>query len=223
MKKSTKAKIINKSIELFNEKGYGAVTLFEIAGALDMTRGNLTYHFKDKDLLLEAIVEGMWSKLDEEKDKTRRLPSFENMHNEVQSFYQIQKKYAFVFLDINVISHHNVRERFQKRIEENAKDMQATIAFAIAAGNMHPEPYEGIYHSLAFNTWMISFFWINQQKIKGEDFENYSEEGELQIWSMLLPHLTEKGLKAFHDFFGEDYMKRIGKSFNSNIADYVGF
>jgi len=223
VKVNTKQKILNKAIELFNEKGFASVTLFEIAGELEMTRGNLTYHFRDKEALLIAIVDQLWSLQEDRRSQTRSLPSFENLHNQAQLFYAIQKKYAFIFLDNHVINHPAIRENFKKQVKNHIKDIEATIAFSIAAGNMHPEPYEGIYHNLAFNTWMVSFFWINQQVVKGEEIQNYIEEGEMKIWSMLLPHLTDKGLKAFRNFFGDDYLKKLGKSFKADISEYVGF
>ena len=223
MKITTKQRIINKAIELFNDKGYASVTLFEVAGALKMTRGNLTYHFKDKELLLKAIAEGFWTTMEAEKNKRRLLPSFENMHNEIQLFYSIQKKYAFIFMDFHVMNHQVIREQFRAMTAQNIKEMEATIAFAIAAGNMHPEPYEGIYHNLAFNTWMVSFFWLNQEMVRGEVLKKSNKEGERKVWSLLIPHLTEKGLKAFRNFFGEEYLKKLGASFKTDISDYVRF
>ena len=101
--------------------------------------------------------------------------------------------------------------------------MEATIAFAMSAGNMHPEPFEGIYRNLAFNFWMISYYWINVQKISGDKSKRTNEEGELRLWSLLLPYLTEKGLKAFRNFFGDDYLKKLGKSFNADIGAYINF
>lgn len=223
MKVKTKRKIIIQAIALFNEKGFASVTLFEIAGALNMTRGNLTYHFKDKDQLLKAIADEFWLKVASEKSKTTYLPSFENMHNEVQLFYNIQRKYAFIFLDYHVINHPSIKKQFRQLLGQKVKGMEATIAFSIAAGNMHPEPYEGIYHNLAFNTWMISFFWLNQWKIHGGDINKYSEEGEKKLWSLLLPHLTEKGVKAFRVFFGDEYIKKLGVSFETAISNYLRF
>lgn len=223
MKVSTRQRIIDKAIELFNENGFASVTLFQIAGSLNMTRGNLTYHFKDKDNLLIAISDEFWAKLDIEKNKTRLLPSFENLHNEVQLFYSFQKRYTFFFMDYHVISHPAIRQKFKDSMQKNVKEIKATIAFAISAGNMHPEPYEGMYHNLAFNTWMVSFYWLNQQMFRDEESKASSKDGEMKIWSMLLPHLTKKGLKAFRKFFGDDYLKKMGKSFNSDIAEYVRF
>ena len=223
MKITTREKIINKAVELFNKNGFGAVSLFEIAGELEMTRGNLTYHFKDKDLLLKAIADEFWSQLDIEKSKSRLLPSFENMHNEIQLFYKFQRQYSFIFMDHHVLNHSAVKQKFRDMTDQSIKELEATIAFAISAGNMKPEPYEGIYHNLAFTTWMVSFFWLNQQMVFGKKAHKTNKEGEMKIWSMLLPHLTDKGIKAFRNFFGEDYLKKLGKSFSVDIGDYVGF
>jgi len=223
MKISTKQKIINKAVELFNKKGFASVTLFEIAGLLNMTRGNLTYYFKDKDALLESIVEELWAKMEVERDKTVQFPSFENLHNEIQLYYRIQRAYSFIFLDYHVLNHSAIQQKFRELTEQQIKDNEARIAFAITTGNMHPEPYEGLYHNLAFNTWMLSFYWLSQQMIRGEKANESGEDGEMNIWSMLLPHFTEKGLKAFRNFFGDDYLKNLGKSFKSDIGEYVKF
>lgn len=53
---TTKARICNTAIYLFNEKGYDNVSLRDIAVAADTTIGNLTYHFAQKQFLLEAII-----------------------------------------------------------------------------------------------------------------------------------------------------------------------
>ena len=78
-------------------------------------------------------------------------------------------------------------------------------------------------NNLAFSTWMVSFYWLHQQIFHGEKPEKSNVEGEMKIWSMLLPHLTEKGIKSFRKFFGDDYLKKMGKSFNSDLEKYVGF
>lgn len=223
MKVTTKQKIIDKAVELFNEKGYASVTLFEIAVALNMTRGNLTYHFKDKEILLITIADKFWSKVVEENNKTRLLPSFENLHRSATTFYKNQRKYAFIFLDYHVLNHPAIRQQFRKMAAQHIKENKATIAFSIAAGNMHPEPFEGIYDNLAYSAWMVSFYWLNQQEVLGEDVDDFAKKGEMKIWSLLIPHFTEKGLKAFRHFFGKDYLKKLGESFEVDISNYVRF
>ena len=220
MKISTKQKIINASIIYFNKNGFGAVTLHEIGKHLNMTRGNLAYHFKTKDELLKAITAEMWNKINIERTKSRVLPSFENLHNEVQLYYRFQKKYAFIFLDPHVLNHTAVKSEFRAMTDQTIRDIKAAIAFAIANGNIKPEPFKGAYHNIAFLTWMVTFFWLSQQIIRGEKTK---EDGEALIWSILLPHFTEKGKKALCSFFGKDYLDKLGEPFDNEIGNYISF
>jgi len=52
----TKQKILSTAVQCFNEKGYGAITLNDIAKSLGVSRGHIAYHFKSKDILLECIA-----------------------------------------------------------------------------------------------------------------------------------------------------------------------
>lgn len=88
MASDTKEIIIEEAKKIFNQRGSDAVSLHELAAELGMSRGNLAYHYKDKDMLLEAIVAEMWARIVEDRRKFRPFPSFENLHNEVQLYYR---------------------------------------------------------------------------------------------------------------------------------------
>jgi AcrR family transcriptional regulator len=207
---NTREKIIQQATAYFNRAGFGPTSLYELANELGMSRGNLAYHFKDKDVLLEGIAAEMWARMETERNKSRQLPSFENLHNEVQLYYRFQKEYAFIFLDPQVLRHPVIRKQFREMTRQTIIDNKAAIAFAIRLGNMHPERVPGMYHNIAFITWMLSFFWLAQQVIRGE---KTGEDGEKMIWSILLPHFTPKGVEAFKAFFGESYYDSLGAPF----------
>jgi len=221
MPSKTRQVIIDKAQSLFNKDGYNAVSLYEISGAVGISRGNLVYHFKSKDALLQAISEQMWEKLETERKKTRLLPSFENLHNEVRLYEVFQKEYAFIFLDRLVSSHPVLSKKFKKMVEQTIKDNEAAIAFAIEKGNMNPEPFPGIYKNLSLSTWMIAFFWHAQNSVRNS--KTIKGEVEKVIWSMLLPHFTKKGIQSFISFFGPSYLESLGESFDSRIENYIAF
>ena len=56
MRPSLREDIIQTSIALFNERGYGNVSLRDISGALGISVGNLNYYFAKKQDILEAIM-----------------------------------------------------------------------------------------------------------------------------------------------------------------------
>lgn len=54
----TRAKILEQAAAMFEEKGYKATTVDEIAAKLDLTKGAVFYHFKSKkDLFTQIWVE----------------------------------------------------------------------------------------------------------------------------------------------------------------------
>ena len=57
MKRDTRQDILNTAQTLFREKGYNAVSVGEIATALGISKGNLTYYFKRKEAIVEALLE----------------------------------------------------------------------------------------------------------------------------------------------------------------------
>lgn len=217
---STRQKIIQQATRLFNEKSFAAISLFELAQAIGMSRGNLTYHFKDKDKLLKAIADEMWEKIEKEKSKSRQLPSFENLHNEIQLYYKYQKQYAFIFLDHHVLNHAVVKKQFRKMTKQTIADNEAAIAFALELGNLKQEPVKGMYHNIAFTTWTLAFFWLAQQIIRGD---RVGIDGEKMIWSLLIPHMTEKGIRSFVKFFGKEYYESLGEPFEVNLSQLISF
>jgi AcrR family transcriptional regulator len=219
-KADTKQKIIDAAVKMFNQQGYAAVSLHELAQHIGMSRGNLAYHFKTKEELLKAISQQLWDGIRKEREKSRQLPSFENLHNEVQIYYRFQKRYAFIFLDTHVLKHPAVKSSFREMTRQTLLDFQAAIAFSIKSGNMKPETVPGIYNNLALSTWMLAFFWSAQQIIRGEQ---KAMDGEKIIWSNLWPHLTEKGQLSFKKFFGEDYVKQLGEPFSEDISEIIPF
>jgi AcrR family transcriptional regulator len=217
---TTKDKIIAYATEQFNAQGYSAVSLYQIAQGMGMSRGNLTYHFKEKDDLLLAISEEMWNKLEKAKSESIQLPSFENLHNTVNRFYHFQKEYAFIFLDRHVFNHELILQKFRAMAEKTIEENITNIAFSIRIGNLKPEPVKGLYHNICFITWMMTFFWHAQEIIRGKVSE---EAGEKMIWSILLPHFTEKGVKSFISFFGKEYYESLGTPFEQSLESLISF
>ncbi|MEE0420859.1 MAG: TetR/AcrR family transcriptional regulator [Lachnospiraceae bacterium] len=54
---NTKEKIIHEALRLFSKKGYDAVSVRDIAGAVGIKESSLYYHFRNKQELFDTIVE----------------------------------------------------------------------------------------------------------------------------------------------------------------------
>lgn len=200
----------------FNQSGYGNVSLQDIAREMGISRGNLAYHFQQKEDLLKAISAEMWTKIQADRERRRSFPSFENLHKDARLYARYQQEYAFIFTDPMVLTAPGIADQFREMTELTLDDNRAAIAFSIKTGNMRPEPYPGLYNHLAHSTWMLMFYWLPQQTIRGI---TEREDAEKAIWSLILPHLTAKGIRAFEGFFGTEYLQQLGEAFDYQIDE----
>lgn len=72
---NSRTTILNAAERLFVEKGYHAISMREIADAVGMTKAALYYHFRDKEQLFMAILEGVLSELSALIEACRRTES----------------------------------------------------------------------------------------------------------------------------------------------------
>ena len=56
MASKTAERILAAALTLFNEQGENAVTSVDIAMELDISPGNLYYHFKGKEQIIDGLV-----------------------------------------------------------------------------------------------------------------------------------------------------------------------
>lgn len=54
---TTRTKIVEAADTLFYQRGFDHTSLADIAAAVGIARGNLTYHFKTKDEILAAVID----------------------------------------------------------------------------------------------------------------------------------------------------------------------
>ena len=93
-----KARICETAVRLFNERGYEAVSLRQIAAEANTTIGNLTYHFARKEDLLSTVLIDLHMGFSERLDRT--LSGVDLMRRLVELFNVSEKnheKYPFYF------------------------------------------------------------------------------------------------------------------------------
>ena len=95
---STKNKIIQTSITLFNEHGERAITTNHIAAELGISPGNLYYHFKNKEEILRHIfalyrdhLVTNFQTLSEDQDVLEQLVSY------LDSIFELMWQYHFFY------------------------------------------------------------------------------------------------------------------------------
>lgn len=194
---STKDKIIQASVELFNEKGI-SITLRDIADHVGISIGNLAYHFKNKDFIIAEIFRQMETERQQRLSEVQLIPSFENADRQTLAILKISHKYRFFYLHtLDILrTYPEIAAPFRKQIDNNIDYVNAILAYSVGTGNMKPEPYPGCYRRLAETVWSVLQFWIAAECVRGTQKHN-PNEARITMWSLVEPHLTEKGRKNF--------------------------
>jgi len=215
-----KNKILDVCVQAFNNRGYHACTISDLAQACNMSRGNFAYHYKYKKHILNDLVIRMVREVQEIQIKRKNYPAFSNLSLDVKTCGILQDRYQFIFRDMSVLEHTSVQRVMKIWSEISIKRNMEAFLFAIDNGNMKPEPFKGMYYQLAVNAWMVAYYWLAQKSVR--TVGKY-EQAERMVWSTIMPHFTEKGLNAFHQFYGKTYLERKGAPLESYIKQTAIF
>ena len=217
---TTREKILSVSKAYFNKHGYGAPTLYTLAKEIGISRGNLTYYFKEKEGLLTALVEEMFMNYQVRSAQATQVISWSSLLEKTNVLHQLQKEYGFVFFDKQVLLHPLVKSQILRMREDSIEKMMSMMSYSIKVGNMRPERLSGIYHNLNRAHWTIAFYWYISKEFQGDTQETNWDK---ILWSLLLPHFTERGIQSFIRHFGEDYYQSLGKSFTEYEENKIEF
>lgn len=190
----TRAKIQQAAVRLFNRDGMANVRLQAIADEAIVSLGNLTYHYTNKEDLIESI----WADILRERQvllaEFRVVPLFEDLERQMHSVYQIQQRYQFFYTDTadllrispEIATSWREHQYWQRAAAENM------LFFNVARGVCQPQLYEGQFRTLAEIYWFICDGWIGRQRNLGKPETDYLDFHQA-IWGVLFPLLTPRG------------------------------
>lgn len=198
MSNNLRDKIIDKSIELFNEKGYANVKMRTISEELNISLGNLTYHFKrKKDLMLSAIEK----QYEEYKSLNFSTDvSMEELNQQFISFDAFRKKYFFYFYSFTELSkeYPEISKLQIDVVNEFYTYYNDLFSNFIKKGIMKKELYAGQYEDLSTSLLLLNMYGAQEIILLKKFVKN--EKNYLSIlWSLILPNLTSKGMALYNE------------------------
>lgn len=190
-------KILHVSREMFNELGYWQVTIRMIAHKLEMSSGNLNYHFKKREDILEALYFQMVEEFDERIDK---LPDVEISLNQVKgdilTSMERMMRYKFIWTDLYRLmgSHEKLYTHFSEAYLRRLKG-----SLYLYQRLQELEIMENSIGDIELNLLaerMIHFgdTWIYCSEVYRTQQEEISSEEQCHKMLMILqPYMTDKG------------------------------
>lgn len=197
----TKERILKESRALFNELGYTQVTIRMIALRLKMSSGNLNYHFKKREDILEALYFEMVAHFD---DRINKLPKTEvsiaQIKKDIQVSMQRMIEYQFFWTDLYTLLNCNakIKAHFQKVYKQRV-DGCYFLFEKLENQNLIKKPqFLSEYKFLTER--MISFgnTWLYSAKLYVDTISQKDVQYQVNVLlSMLYPYLTDKGKREY--------------------------
>jgi len=200
----TRQNIIQKAIQLFNERGVVNVRIRDIADDLGISPGNVSYHYKKKQELLDSVYRFMIKRLEEMAVGNQFMNPTKDPLYVAQGYLKHISEFRFFYQDtLEIIrSYPTLAVLHQQQVAQEKSIIRNLMFMSVGKGDLVAEPFEGVYESLAHSIWMTLHFWLTQQIIRGEENNNL-EEGLITIANLLYPYATEKGRTIFERVRGE--------------------
>ena len=200
----TRQNIIQKSIKLFNEQGVVNVRTRDIAEALEISTGNLTYHYKTKQDLMHSVYRYMIKTLEEMSIGNQLMMPGRGALLVVRGYLDYIVKFRFFYQDtLEIIrAYPELAKSHHQQVEQEKAIIKNLLYRAIGKGEIKAEVFPGLYDSLAHSIWMTLHFWLTQQAIRGEE-QDRLEQGLLMIANLVYPYATEEGAAIFQKMQGE--------------------
>ncbi|WP_460543727.1 TetR/AcrR family transcriptional regulator, partial [Echinicola sediminis] len=178
-KVSTKQKIINEAIRLYNEQGAQNITSRHIAAELGISHGNLDYHYKNREAILLEVYKQMRQEMSAAYQGSQgEGTSFERFHQLLLNLDQFQGKYRFFNLDVLEICRSNpeVSKVLNETLELRKEQMRSFFKRFVEEGLVSDE-LDTSFNRLQHSIRIIITFWLSQQEVLS-NFQ-FKEPGEM--------------------------------------------
>ncbi|MEM6319803.1 MAG: TetR/AcrR family transcriptional regulator [Bacteroidota bacterium] len=200
----TRQNIIQTAIQLFNERGVVNVSFRDIGDVLNMSPGNVTYHYKTKQELMESVYRFMIKTLEEMSVGNQLMNPTKDHLQVARGYLEHIVQFRFFYQDtLEIIrSFPELAKLHQQQVGQEKAIIRNLMFMSVGKGDLVSEAFDGLYESLAHSIWMTLHFWLTQQIIRGEPFHNL-DAGLVSIANLLYPYATEKGKKIFEKMRNE--------------------
>ncbi|MFK0208173.1 TetR/AcrR family transcriptional regulator [Agrobacterium sp. NPDC090283] len=198
---STRDRIVDAALDLFNGRGPDRVTTAEIAEAVTINEGNLYYHFRTKEVLVLALFARF------EADALALVATIdgadegaaETYAGFLRQWFSLVWNYRFLFRDLVGLM------ALAPGLVEPVRTISAAMRLAVGdiVGRMQKAGLisipEGERDAVLTNLWIVATYWaayLNLQEGVSEFGPQQLQWGLRQVSSLFRPYLSAEAIAA---------------------------
>jgi AcrR family transcriptional regulator len=191
----TRERILDVSLAMFNERGEPNVTTNHIADELEISPGNLYYHFRNKDDIVENLFARYEARIDQALTTPEdRLPTLEDIWLQLHMSFEVMWDYRFIMRDLVDLTSRNrkLRMHFARILKRASANATEVLQGLVRAEIMRASRAE--IEATANNVLLIATFWMNYNTVRGGSTERTPADltqGIYQVMMLIAPFLRD--------------------------------
>ena len=204
-------RIAANSLELFNQQGERSVSTNHIAAHMEISPGNLYYHFPNKQAIISVLFNEYESLvLSFLHLPEGRLPNVDDKRFYLQQLLDAMWRYRFLYRDIEHLLHSDTElaTRYRRFSQRCLAQAQAIYAGFVEAGILRMTPQQ--IESLSLNAWIILTSWVGFLCATRENSDQLSEQaikrGVYQLLVLESGFVTDQAREAVDELIKQYYV-----------------
>ena len=203
----TKDRILVTSLALFNEEGEANTTTIDIANEMDISPGNLYYHFKGKDEIIRELFQQYEVALGGTLTAPIEKPLGDEGSNVEDNWYFLyvvmeeMYQYRFLYHNLEDILHRYpaIRKKFRRLIQLKRAAMYAICQALLKQAVIDTQDQQLL--GLVDNMTLSLTFWFSYDQLLFDrrPHQVTIHQGVLQLLTMVAPYLGDDQLSFYRD------------------------
>lgn len=209
---STRDRVLDSSLILFNEKGPDRVTTAEIARTAGINEGNLYYYFKTKEALLEALFKKLEADVSafmtDASSNTATDPGIYSTF--MRRWFSIIWAHRYLFRDLpGIIAVAPSLREPTRVLSIGMRLVVEGMLHQMGAADLIDVPVDDASQLLA-NVWIVSTYWAIYLSLQ-EGIDDLTPEhldwGLRQVASLFKPYLSAVGKSELQAMFDRSFVQ----------------
>lgn len=207
-KRRTRERILELSLRLFNDFGEPNVTTQLISDEMEISPGNLYYHFHSKDEILEAIFADFEAHITQTlAAPARGMAKVEDIWSFLHLLFENIWTYRFLYRDLHdLVSRNRIIETHFKQILAHKMRTAALICEGlVTTGEMKPTSRAEL-ETLAVNMTVLATHWLSFEFVRNprQTLDQAAlTRGAFHVMSLAAPYLDGRALELYRRMSGQ--------------------
>lgn len=201
---STADQIVEAALSRFNDKGYAATTLAEIAASVGISQGNLTYHFPTKRDLVTRLQERVAERIADRRARHRSGEVEDDYVDRLRFFMELTATYRFLLRDDAQIEPGPDHQTPHQVLVDDFAALRGFLD-RIDASGMFRNDLDVDLGVLSRSLWVLNRYWmdhLSEMELRREISREDQWRGIEHHFAVLLPNLTAAARRRFRAALG---------------------